>query len=144
MQAQRKPHGPHEETRMTSAPQGSEVRPGLVVTVVGAGTMGGAMAARLLDRGMHVAVWSRHPESNSDLVEHGAVVFADVTEAVAKADVVITMLPTADVTRPTGTTTWRNAPSSRRPSVTTPTWKSTRCGSCTGARASRGRSSMRS
>jgi 3-hydroxyisobutyrate dehydrogenase len=57
------------------------------------------MAARLLDRGVDVAVWSRHPESNGDLVERGATAYADVTDAVAGADIVITMLPTAEVTR---------------------------------------------
>jgi 3-hydroxyisobutyrate dehydrogenase len=91
--------GPDAKTKTASAVQGSEVHPGLAVTLVGAGTMGSAMAGRLLDRGMRVTVWSRHPESNSDLAERGAVVLADVTDAVAHADVVITMLPTADVTR---------------------------------------------
>lgn len=69
------------------------------VSVVGAGVMGGAMATRLLDRGLHVAVWSRHPESNGDVVEHGATAFSSVDDAVASADIVITMLPNAEATR---------------------------------------------
>ncbi|HWF14648.1 MAG TPA: NAD(P)-dependent oxidoreductase [Acidimicrobiales bacterium] len=71
----------------------------LEVSVVGAGTMGSAMAARLLRQRMHIAVWSRHPESTGNLVERGANAFADVTEAVATADIVITMLPNAEATR---------------------------------------------
>ncbi len=98
MHAKLKPSG-RRGTDRAAATQGSELSLAPAVTVVGAGTMGSAMAARLLDRGMNVAVWSRHAESNRDLLERGAVVFADVTAAVTKADVVITMLPTVDVTR---------------------------------------------
>jgi 3-hydroxyisobutyrate dehydrogenase len=69
------------------------------VTVVGTGIMGTAMANRLIDRGFGVAAWSRHPASNRGLVEHGGQVHGDVCDAVSEAQVVITMLPSANATR---------------------------------------------
>jgi 3-hydroxyisobutyrate dehydrogenase len=68
------------------------------VAVVGAGTMGAAMATRLLSEHFGVGVWSRKPESTRSLVDLGASSHADVRVVVADADVVLTMLPTADVT----------------------------------------------
>lgn len=72
--------------------------PSMTVAVLGAGVMGGAIAARLLSTGMALSVWSRHPSSTTDLVGQGATAYADAAEAVASADVVITMLPTAQAT----------------------------------------------
>src|SRR5579872_5440649 len=69
------------------------------VAVIGAGTMGGAMATRLLESGMEVEVWSRHSESTAGLRRRGATGHAAAAEAVADADVVLTMLPTVDATR---------------------------------------------
>jgi len=66
------------------------------VAVIGAGTMGGAMAARLLGAHFDVDVWSRGPLPA--LTNLGATSYKDVSDAVATADVVLTMLPTADVT----------------------------------------------
>jgi 3-hydroxyisobutyrate dehydrogenase len=66
------------------------------VAVIGIGTMGHAMAGRLLGSGLPVNVWSRHPSESVSLVELGATAYADATDAVADADVVITMLPTPD------------------------------------------------
>jgi 3-hydroxyisobutyrate dehydrogenase len=66
------------------------------VAVIGAGTMGGAMAARLLGAHFDVDVWSRGPVPA--LTTLGATSHADVPDAVAKADIVVTMLPTADIT----------------------------------------------
>jgi 3-hydroxyisobutyrate dehydrogenase len=68
------------------------------VAVIGAGTMGDAMATRLLDAGMMVDVWSRHKASTIDLVNAGATGFVDVGDAVQEADVILSMLPTGDVT----------------------------------------------
>jgi 3-hydroxyisobutyrate dehydrogenase len=68
------------------------------VAVIGAGTMGGAMATRLLMAHFDVDVWSHHQASTSHLVDLGATSYAEVNEAVAKADVVVTVLPSADVT----------------------------------------------
>jgi 3-hydroxyisobutyrate dehydrogenase len=60
--------------------------------------MGAAMARRLLGAGMEVRVWARHPGSTMPLAEEGATAFEKVADAVGDADVVITMLPTAEVT----------------------------------------------
>jgi 3-hydroxyisobutyrate dehydrogenase len=68
------------------------------VAVVGTGTMGAAMARRLLGAGMDVRVWARQPGSTMPLVDLGATAFEKVSDAVEDADVVITMLPTAEVT----------------------------------------------
>jgi 3-hydroxyisobutyrate dehydrogenase len=68
------------------------------VAVIGTGTMGAAMARRLLDSGMEVGVWSRHPSSMMPLVDLRATAYADAPDAARDADVVITMLPTAKVT----------------------------------------------
>jgi 3-hydroxyisobutyrate dehydrogenase len=69
------------------------------VAVLGAGTMGGAMAQRLLGAGFGVVVWSRHIESTTTLTQQGATAHGTAAEAAADADVIITMLPTAEVTR---------------------------------------------
>jgi 3-hydroxyisobutyrate dehydrogenase len=57
------------------------------------------MATRLLASGFDVDVWSRRPESTRSLVDLGATAYSDVTLALATADVVVTMLPSADVTK---------------------------------------------
>ena len=68
------------------------------VAVIGAGTMGAAMATRLLNAHLDVAVWSRKPESTRSLVDLGASSHADVRDVVANVGVVLTMLPTAEIT----------------------------------------------
>jgi 3-hydroxyisobutyrate dehydrogenase len=73
-----------------------ERRPGLAV--IGTGTMGTAMARRLLGSGFAVGVWSRHPESTMPLVEVGATAYSKASNAAEDADVVISMLPTAEAT----------------------------------------------
>jgi 3-hydroxyisobutyrate dehydrogenase len=67
------------------------------IAVIGAGTMGAAMAKRLIAAHFDVDVWSRQEVTNAPLVNLGATSHPQVQEAVAKADVVVTMLPTADV-----------------------------------------------
>jgi 3-hydroxyisobutyrate dehydrogenase len=69
------------------------------VVVIGTGTMGSAIAARLLRSGMRVGVWSRHSASSESSVALGAETYADLEEAAAAADVVITMLPTFAATK---------------------------------------------
>jgi 3-hydroxyisobutyrate dehydrogenase len=69
------------------------------VAILGAGIMGGAMAGRLLDAGFEVSAWSRRLASTADLVTRGATAFDDPAAAVANAEVVISMLPNAEVTR---------------------------------------------
>jgi 3-hydroxyisobutyrate dehydrogenase len=68
------------------------------VAVIGTGTMGTAVAVRLLRAGHRVDVWSRHVTSTGSSVNAGAVAHASVTDAVSRAEVVVTMLPNADVT----------------------------------------------
>ena len=68
------------------------------VAVIGTGTMGTAMGRRLLGSGLDVDVWSRHRGSTASLVALGATAYESVADAVKEADVVITMLPTAEAT----------------------------------------------
>jgi 3-hydroxyisobutyrate dehydrogenase len=82
---------------MTSGNQSTEDRPPRVA-VIGTGTMGTAMGLRLLGAGMVVDAWSRHAASTTPLVAAGATAHGDASDAVKQADVVITMLPTADIT----------------------------------------------
>jgi 3-hydroxyisobutyrate dehydrogenase len=81
---------------MTSLHHQKEPVPELAV--IGTGTIGAAMARRLLDSGMEVGVWSRHPSSMMPLVDLRATAYADAEDAVRDADIVISMLPTARVT----------------------------------------------
>ena len=68
------------------------------VSVIGMGTMGAAMARRLLATDMEVTVWARHASSTKPLAEQGATTYESPLDAVRNADVVISMLPTAEAT----------------------------------------------
>ena len=68
------------------------------VSVIGMGTMGAAMARRLLDTDIEVTVWARRSASTKPLAEQGATAHELPTDAVRNADVVISMLPTAEAT----------------------------------------------
>jgi len=69
------------------------------VALFGTGTMGAAMARRLLGARMDVHVWSQHRASTMPpLVDQGATAFDAASKAAKDADVVITMLPTAQAT----------------------------------------------
>lgn len=67
------------------------------VAVLGTGIMGSAMASNLLAAVLHTVVWDRSPAATAPLSASGAVVAASPKEAVREAQVVITMLPTAEV-----------------------------------------------
>ena len=69
------------------------------VAVLGIGTMGAGMARSLLRAGLPVSVWNRTPERAADVAASGAVAHADPADAVAGADVVITMLADATAVR---------------------------------------------
>jgi 3-hydroxyisobutyrate dehydrogenase len=69
------------------------------VALLGAGAMGAAIAERLLDQGFTVRVWNRTPGPATRLAERGATAYAGPDRAVDGADVVVTMLPTADVVK---------------------------------------------
>ena len=65
--------------------------------MLGTGIMGSAMAGNVLRAGLRTTVWDRSPEATAELAGKGATVAASPAEAVRDADVVITMLPDADV-----------------------------------------------
>ena len=68
----------------------------VTVAVIGAGIMGSAMARNLAAAGLTTRVWDRAASATGPLADAGAVVAASARDAVRDADVVITMLPTAD------------------------------------------------
>ncbi len=76
---------------------GKDNRP--AVGLLGAGIMGSAMGRNLLAAGLPLTVWDRSTDSTASLADAGAVVAPSPHEAVKGAQVVITMLPTADVVR---------------------------------------------
>jgi 3-hydroxyisobutyrate dehydrogenase len=61
------------------------------------GLMGTAMAHRLLNQGIAVGAWDLEPDHVQPLAERGAEVAVTAAEVVSRAQVVITMLPTAEV-----------------------------------------------
>ncbi len=67
------------------------------VGLLGAGLMGSAMAHRLLSEGIHVVAWDREPGHVQDLEQRGADIASSASEVVTGADIVITMLPTAEI-----------------------------------------------
>jgi 3-hydroxyisobutyrate dehydrogenase len=68
------------------------------VTVLGTGIMGAGMARNLIDAGLDVTVWNRNADRARPLGDAGARVAADPADAVAGADVVVTMLFDAEAT----------------------------------------------
>ena len=70
---------------------------GVTVTVLGAGIMGSAMTRNLVAAGLDTRVWDRSAAASGPLGAAGASVAGSAREAVQGAEVVITMLPTADV-----------------------------------------------
>jgi 3-hydroxyisobutyrate dehydrogenase len=67
------------------------------VGLLGIGLMGSAMAHRLLDQGIGVVAWDRNDEHVRALGSRGAEPANAPSDAVGRAAVVITMLPTAAV-----------------------------------------------
>lgn len=62
------------------------------VTVLGLGAMGSAIATTLVKAGVETTVWNRTPGRDVELVAGGAVAAGTVDEAVAGANLVITVL----------------------------------------------------
>ena len=79
---------------MTDVPQEA----GEAVAVLGTGIMGSAMARNLAAAGLRTTVWDRSEQASAPLASAGMLVAASPAEAVRGAQVVITMLPTADAT----------------------------------------------
>src|SRR5262245_28003670 len=68
------------------------------IAVLGTGIMGSAMAGRWAQAGFPLAVWNRHRSKAEGVAAPGARVAATPAEAVAGADVVVTMLADGDAT----------------------------------------------
>jgi 3-hydroxyisobutyrate dehydrogenase len=66
------------------------------VALLGTGTMGHAMAASALRAGIPTIVWDLNPERSRDLAGIGAQVADTAVDAVARAGIVVTMVPDAD------------------------------------------------
>jgi 3-hydroxyisobutyrate dehydrogenase len=62
------------------------------VAILGTGIMGAPMARNLAEAGMSVRAWNRSREKAEALAEHGVAVADSPAEAVAGADVVVTVL----------------------------------------------------
>jgi 3-hydroxyisobutyrate dehydrogenase len=69
------------------------------VGLLGVGLMGSAMTHRLLNEGFPVVVWDRDRAHVEPLGARGADIADSAGDVVDAADIVITMLPTADVIR---------------------------------------------
>jgi 3-hydroxyisobutyrate dehydrogenase len=78
---------------MSAGASQEKVRVGLL----GIGLMGSAMARRLLDRGIGVVAWDRNREHARALEGDGVEAADTAGDALGRAGVVITMLPTAAV-----------------------------------------------
>ncbi|HXD28067.1 MAG TPA: 2-hydroxy-3-oxopropionate reductase [Arthrobacter sp.] len=63
------------------------------IAVIGLGIMGLPMAKNLAAAGFHVTGYNRSPEKAAELAAHGGHAAANIAEAVADADVIITMVP---------------------------------------------------
>lgn len=67
------------------------------VGLLGVGLMGSAMAHRLLNQGVPVVAWDRDPSHVQDLERRGAAAAGSADDVVGAADVIITMLPNAEI-----------------------------------------------
>lgn len=69
------------------------------ISLLGTGLLGGAIGERLLGSGHRLTVWNRHAERCAPLQALGATVAATPGEAVAAAEMVITVLSDGPTTR---------------------------------------------
>ncbi|WP_051209413.1 NAD(P)-dependent oxidoreductase [Propionicicella superfundia] len=82
---------------------------GLRVAVLGLGTMGAAMARRIVGAGIATTVWNRSAPRAEALAGSGVVIAPDAATAVAEADLILTMLFDADATRAVAAEAFGNA-----------------------------------
>ena len=68
----------------------------LRVAVVGLGKMGTPIAERILEAGFQLAVFNRSRSRSAPLAERGATVLDSAADALAEADVCVTMLADDD------------------------------------------------
>jgi 3-hydroxyisobutyrate dehydrogenase len=85
------------EAPSSAGSAGQPNRDKLRVGLLGVGLMGSAMARRLLDQGIAVTAWDRDSEHVRALEGRGGEPAERPSQVVSSAEVVITMLPTADV-----------------------------------------------
>ncbi|MFV0496143.1 3-hydroxyisobutyrate dehydrogenase [Mycobacterium sp.] len=71
----------------------------LIIAFLGLGHMGGPMSANLVAAGHGVRGYDPAPATAAAAAAHGAVTFGSAVEAVADADVIITMLPNGDIVK---------------------------------------------
>ncbi|MEV0061647.1 NAD(P)-binding domain-containing protein [Nocardia sp. NPDC050718] len=69
------------------------------VTVLGTGSMGGALAQALLAAGHPTHVWNRSPERTTTLAAAGATAHRDIADAIAAGSVTLSALTTFAATR---------------------------------------------
>jgi 3-hydroxyisobutyrate dehydrogenase-like beta-hydroxyacid dehydrogenase len=69
---------------------------GASIGLIGAGSMGGAMARRLLDRGRSLHIYARRPQTSEPLAAAGAHVVASATDLARVSDVVLIVVRTED------------------------------------------------
>jgi 3-hydroxyisobutyrate dehydrogenase len=81
---------------MDAIPSEEKDMTGPLVTVLGTGTMGAGMVRSLRRAGLPVRMWNRDGSKARALADTGAEAFDSPAEAVAGADVVLTMLLDAD------------------------------------------------
>jgi 3-hydroxyisobutyrate dehydrogenase len=82
------------EIQVAAADDGDRDR--LRVALLGTGIMGSAMARNSAAAGLRTAVWDRSPSATAPLAQAGVLAAASPGDAVRDAQVVITMLPTAE------------------------------------------------
>src|SRR5689334_24137440 len=83
-------------TNTAGSGQPAAAEPTGAVTVLGTGIMGSGMARNLAAARLPSTVWDRSPEVAAPLAGAGARVAGSAQDAVRDAQVVITMLPTAE------------------------------------------------
>lgn len=69
------------------------------IAFIGLGNMGGGMAANLVKTGHAVTAFDLSPEATGKAAEQGCSILATVSEAVADAEAVVTMLPNGAIVR---------------------------------------------
>lgn len=106
------------DIRLSHASAGPSVGAMQKIAFLGLGTMGLPMARRLLAAGHPLTVWNRTPYKAGPLVAEGARLADGPGEAVAGADVVITMLADPAAARAVAAPSSR--PCGRAPTGSTP------------------------
>jgi len=62
------------------------------VALLGAGTLGSAIAQRFLTQGLHVHVWNRNLSRTAPLIDQGAIAITDLQDAAQGCRSIVTVL----------------------------------------------------